>query len=474
MIRLAGLAFLVAAICVCSWRDRFLALCGLLLLSVVSQHPSAPTEIAGIPGLNAWNVALGGVLVAWIVQRRSEPAPPAPLWLGLLAGAYVLMLVAGAARTLLDLDTIVARGELLFPVCNVRTTGDAVKDLIINPCKFILVGYLLYDTCKTSRRAWYAILTVMLLGLAYALLMYKSMKMTVFTGNYEDARRLTDKLIGLHANDLAGLLTMAFWLCVTTALILPGRWRAFGIGAAVLILPAIVGCHSRAAYLANAAIVLVLALVRWRWLLLATPVALLFVVFAFPQISQRLGMGLDSGAATPGAAPNWNEVTAGRTHNIWEPVIAEIGHAPLFGYGRLAIARTGATHEIHEREGYVPTHPHNSYLELLLDGGLMALGVTLALLLGIGHAAFRLVRSRGQPLQELAGALGLIAVVNAMVLGLSSQFLYPKQSLMWLVCAVAITGRVWGVVLSRRRAAPSWATRANPRGAGLPMAPARP
>ncbi|MGE3182087.1 MAG: O-antigen ligase domain-containing protein, partial [Phycisphaerae bacterium] len=72
MIRLSLLWLFIAAICITTWRDRFLALCGLILLSVLSQHPDMPTNIMGIPGLNPWNICFFVIVLSWFTQSHVQ------------------------------------------------------------------------------------------------------------------------------------------------------------------------------------------------------------------------------------------------------------------------------------------------------------------------------------------------------------------------------------------------------------------
>ncbi|MGE3181255.1 MAG: O-antigen ligase family protein, partial [Phycisphaerae bacterium] len=244
-----------------------------------------------------------------------------------------------------------------------------------------------------------------------------------------------------------------FWALVTVALLAGGKARFWLLATAALILPTIVGCHSRAAYIANVAIAFALAVVRWRWMLVGFPVAAAAAILIFPQIASRMGMDLSTSNSAFQQGIDWNEVTAGRTENIWMPVIPEIEKSLFIGHGRLAIGRTAATFEIARRERIVPTHPHNSYLELLLDFGLVGLIIVLLLLASLGWMALQLFRSKfDDPLVQIAGGIGFVAIANVMVLGLTSQFFYPKESLMWLYTASALSVRMWTIQHARRSA----------------------
>lgn len=446
MIRLSLLALFVLFLCVYAWRDWFVSLCGLILLTVLSQHHDMPEGIGGIPGLKVWNMVFAMTVLACIAkERRTLTKLPARLVMMILG--YVGVLVIGGGRALFDLDVIALRSYRY-------TYVSLFFDLIANPLKYVSVGVLMYVGCRSRRRVWLAIQTLLLFGFLHALMMYKTMKGTIFTGNYEDARRMTDKMIGLHANDLAGLLTFCLWGCIILAIKTTGKWRWLAVAAAVAVIPTIVGCHSRSAYLANIVLALTLGVVRWRRLLVLFPAVAFAGVLIFPQIVTRLTMGFDETADVAGGGQDWNAVTAGRTLNLWEPTIGQIMQSPVWGHGRFAIYRSEVYYVILEREGQVPSHPHNSYLEFLLDSGIVGLVMGIGPFVAIGMIALGLFRSSGDPLIEIVGGVALVAVINAMALSMSSNFLYPKESMLWLFGSCGMVLRVWAL----RQGRAAWRT----------------
>ncbi|MDX2199845.1 MAG: O-antigen ligase family protein [Phycisphaerae bacterium] len=446
---LLGLLYLgVVTVCGMAWKDRLLALCGLVLFGTVSQHPEMPTNIGEIPGLNPWNVCMLMIVVAWATHQGPElPAPPP--WMGVLFGGYVLMLIVGAAVALFDMDTIVSRQELLASGRHIRNFEDGLKELFINPLKYLLMGWLIFAGCRDRKQAWQVIATLCILGVAFSLLTYKSLGTNIISGGHNDVRRLLSKLVGLHANDLAGLLTCCFWCCVIVGVVQRGRMRMLGVVGAILILPALVGCQSRAAYYANGLIAVTLAVVRWRWMFIGMPVAVGLVVALFPQIPERLMQGWDAGESAFEEDVDYNDVTAGRTKNIWEPFLEDIQKSPIIGHGRLSIARGTSMFEMIRREGVVPTHPHSSYLELIGDFGVVGLFWTLAMFFCFGFVALRMFLTKEDQLVQIAGGIGFVAVVNVLALGLSSSFFYPKESMSWLLASMALTTRIWSIYRAR-------------------------
>jgi O-antigen ligase len=88
-----------------------------------------------------------------------------------------------------------------------------------------------------------------------------------------------------------------------------------------------------------------------------------------PGAVDRMLYGL-AGPMLPGKIVDDYEVTSGRTL-VWPYVIAKIGEAPIVGYGRLAMNRTGVTDQLMLELDEPFPHPHNMYLETLLDNGIL-------------------------------------------------------------------------------------------------------
>ena len=62
----------VAGLSIYAYRDWFKSLCGALFLMAFLQHPDMPRSIAGIPGLNLWNLLYANILAAWLAARGRE------------------------------------------------------------------------------------------------------------------------------------------------------------------------------------------------------------------------------------------------------------------------------------------------------------------------------------------------------------------------------------------------------------------
>lgn len=432
MIRLSLLILFASSLCILALRRWYIALCGLLFLTVVMQHPSMPPGLLGIQGVSAWNLALLFIVFGWAYNRQFEPpATRPPRWMIVLLGAYfVLVLVAG----------LVAVSELSSFQFGARGwywryhTGGLIADAIVNPLKFAVIGVLFFDGASTRQRVLLGMAAAAGSCVCYAALLFKSIGVRIFTIDYQDARRLTDKLVGLFANDMAELFAFAIWALLLAYALLGIKWqRACLIAAVVLVVPPFVALKSRAGFLAFVVAGLLLGIVRWRRILIVLPIVALLAAVLVPSIGERVLTGVGGAEEI-----DWEEATAGRVTGIWPPVIQQIGRAPFFGHGRFAIVRTECALAIRALEGSVPGHPHNSYLEMLLDGGLLGLGIALSGMAVIAWSAFALVRTRGDPLLSVLGGMALVAVATELAAGVAGSSFFPSQSTAPYVC-------VWGM-----------------------------
>ena len=68
MIRLTLLWMFIAFVGLYAWKDWYKALCGLILLMGVIEHPDMPRTMFGIQGLNPWNILCIMVLMGFFFK----------------------------------------------------------------------------------------------------------------------------------------------------------------------------------------------------------------------------------------------------------------------------------------------------------------------------------------------------------------------------------------------------------------------
>ncbi len=94
----------------------------------------------------------------------------------------------------------------------------------------------------------------------------------------------------------------------------------------------------------------------------------LFWSFFMPfSVKQRIYTGTETGEKMGVKAHLTGDVSAGR-NETWAASMPVVWEHPLFGQGRLAYAKS-----VRAGREYLPSHPHNAYIQCMLDNGMVGL-----------------------------------------------------------------------------------------------------
>jgi O-antigen ligase len=417
-------------------RHWYVALCGLVVLSVFLQFPAMPRSMFGIQGLNPWNAVMLAILAGWAFQGRREPRTlrahmPVPELA--LFGAFSLMLIASGVVAALDVDAV--QGD--YPLH--RTAFGMLIQTIINPLKVLLVGALIYLGANTRKRVVAALSVAVFSVAIYAILMHSTLGILALDPS--EIRFLSDARIGLHPVAIAQTLVFGIWSAVVLAILATTRRVRLGWSACVaLIGPALLSTYSRNGYLSFCSIGIALGVLRWRSLFIWVPLVMLVVQVGLPSVRERSLYGV---ATQPDVEHDFSKISSGRMDKIWPPVIHQIAESPLLGHGRFAILRESCYADIKFGAKVVPSHPHNAYLEVMLDSGLLGLAVCIAIILAILRVGHTLIRVREDPVTMGAGFLALIAVASICIAGLTNGGFYPRQDTLPNLVAIAAACAVY-------------------------------
>ena len=245
--------------------------------------------------------------------------------------------------------------------------------------------------------------------------------------------------MGMHGNNLADFIIVGFPLMLAMALVPRGKYRRWFYLAAVLSLVAATVIYSRTAYaMILLSIIAIVLLTRQYRLILPVVVLVVLVAVMMPGVTERALSGLEGGER--------NVITAGRTDEIWRPVVQEWQQRTtthpwqtLVGYGRFGIMDFQAF-----RNGRMlrVTHSHNMFLDTLVDTGIIGLVFYLGfigyVLAGLLRAFFR--RRRTGSVEELHLSAGLLTSLGCFLgRGLTDSFLLPQltNAYFYLVMAIA-------------------------------------
>ena len=160
-------------------------------------------------------------------------------------------------------------------------------------------------------------------------------------------------------------------------------------------------------------------------------IVLSFTVFT--GVKERATHGFES--------KEYDEISAGRIEGIWKPLFDEYSKNAkkiLIGNGRYAIKVSDSANS-----GYLvgaAGHPHNMYIEQILDAGIPGLIVFVFFYFVLLKRAFRNLRKPSLPrLREYQYAV-IVSLISFLISGLTGRSFFPsdENSFIWIVLGIAI------------------------------------
>ena len=469
MIRFTLLWLFVVTVSVYAWKDWFKALCGLILMMAVIQHPDMPKSLAGIQGLNPWNVVLASTMGAWLVARQREGSQwDIPRHIAVLFVLYMGVAFIAFVRMMLDSDALH------------EPMGYLVGEHLINVFKWVIPGIMLFDGCRTRARFKWAIFSVLALYFLLAVQVIRWVPLEyAMEGDKLQARshKVIAREIGYHRVNMSMMLAGASWaIFVVGATARSWSPRLLLLAASLVVVFGQSLTAGRAGYGTWAVIGLLLCLVRWKRYLFLAPVVAFGLVSFVPGVSERMLTGFseethDSNQLVQEAMNQEEQVqldgsesetdlytvTSGRAF-AWPFVIEKIEENRIVGYGKEAMRRTGLTDYLMEEFGEGFPHPHNAYLELLLDTGYVGFAIVVPFFLLVLYRAFSLFRDSRSPVFVSIGGITCALVLALLVAGMGSQSFYPREGSVGMWAAI---GLMFRVAAERRRALASMTEQTN-------------
>ena len=196
----------------------------------------------------------------------------------------------------------------------------------------------------------------------------------------------------------------------------------------------------------------VLSILRWRRNLIYGPVFVLVIIFLVPAAHERLLQGfteesIDTNirledrmvSAQPG--PDLYTVTSGRVI-AWPLVIEKILESPVLGYGKQAMKREGISMQLITELGESFPHPHNMYLEWLLDNGIIGFLPVIILYLLFIKYSLSLFLDSSYKLYVVTGGFCASLILALLAAGMGSQTFYPREGSLLLWCAIGLMLRL--------------------------------
>lgn len=419
---LVAVSLFACLLCLRDFRNGAVLLC---LIMPIANSYVFPHAMFGITGMNPLNMLLGMTLVMYLMNSLGQKGPS--LLPRFIVWPYLVPLFLGAMLGMRHIDEIPYTFRMASGLPFDSPVG-YVRDYFLKPFQFVLYAMLVaaavYRSEKPEKFITPLLISVWVIALTIVgFVVASGVELSSLSGEY--SRHFLSPL-GMHANDLGRLYAVAYALLLfvwdRSDHMLHKTFLFLSMGVVVM---ALLLTFSRGAFFGFIIVNLIYLFSRRhaKTLLLAAlavPVALVAMPGA---IWYRLQMGFGNGA---------NAISAGRLDDIWIPLMPEFLASPVWGQGLGSIMWSDAM--VSERIHFV-AHPHNAYLQAMMDLGLVGLVLLLGFWIFCWRDFRRLSRDERVPL-ELRGffegaAAGLLAFLIAGMAG-SSLMPVPAQAFLWL------------------------------------------
>lgn len=433
MIAVAGLnaLFLCVSLLGCAFilYDFRIGVVLLIVLMPISGSHVFPHEMLGVTGLNPLNLLLVGTLGSYLLRALFDGSvrgflPRPLLWL------YVVpILVAGVLGTRHVGDIV--PGFYMFEMIAFNDVAGYVRDLAAKPLLIVLFALLVGAAVSRSEKPekFFVPTLISIWMMSFMVIGFVLVQGGVLSEMASSESREFLSALGLHANELGRLYAIAYALLLFTW----AQSEQFGsrlilLASMALVVVALVLTFSRSAF---AALLLVNGLfLLWRRNTRALVFLGLLVAAApwvipdavYERITTGFGGGLDA-------------ISAGRIEGLWLPLLPEVLRSPIYGQGLGSTLWSEAMRTAGGVTVLGVTHPHNAYLQTLLDMGIVGLILLCAYFAHVwtGLRALAVDRALSPALRGFyqGAAAGLASFLIAGVVD-GSLTPKPEQSFLWL------------------------------------------
>jgi len=442
--------------CVFVLRDFRIGVVLLILLMPISSTSVFPRAMLGVTGLNPANLLLAGTLGSYLLQglfdgslRRFMPRPL--LWLYIvpiiIAGALGSRHVADIAPVLYMINTL-----------DFNTAAGYITFRVVNPLMIVafalLVGAAVSKSGKPERFLIPTLIAIWVTGsMVIVFVCLSGITLGELAGS--TSREFLSGL-GMHANEWGRLYVVAYALLLFTW----AESKESGLKIALLasmglVVVALILTFSRGSFLGF--IVVNMLFLLWR----RNAKNLIFfgflaaiALFALPEaVYDRVTTGF-GGKSASDFEGGPDAISAGRVDLIWLPLLPEVLRSPIYGQGLGSIIWSEAMHKGAGVTIAAVGHPHNAYLQALLDMGIVGLILVCAYFAHVwkGFRALSVDPALSHTLRGfyLGAAAGLASLLISYVTD-SSLLPRPEQVFLWLAIGMMYGQRSNGPVHERRR-----------------------
>jgi O-antigen ligase len=401
----------------------------LLLLLPISASSLFPRSLLGITGLNPLNLLVLATLGSYVLHGRLQAAGPLVpqrlIWLYIVpiavAGLIGMSHVHDIPSFFYELESF-----------SVYTERQYLLLYVVRPMVMVAVALLIGAAAARSHKPERFIIAIAVSACLIALV---QLGFVITQGASLGAMATTQarsfyEPLGLHANSLGRLHLFAFALLlfVWAEIKRPGM-KLFLLLSLGLLSMALLLTFSRASI--GGALLVGALFMTWKFnaktLSVALIATLILALVGADALYYRMTHGFDQGA---------DAVSAGRIEGIWLPLLPELAKSPLWGHGLNSIMWSfPMVSDAMARVG----HPHNAYLEGMLDMGIVGLALLLAYYAHVWKG-FRALGSNAWLSPELRGLFqgATAAMVAFFVTGLVGSSLRPEAEAAFLWIAIGL------------------------------------
>ncbi len=402
----------------------------LILFMPISNSYVFPHAILGITGLNPLNLVLMGTLGSCLLHGLSDASLrhflPRPLvWF------YIVPIVAAGLIGSRHVAEIAPAFYVLDLIDFDNATG-YVRDMVVKPLFMVIFALLVGAAVSRSARPEKFLMPMLVSMWAMGLLVIGFVAQSGISISQlasSDSREFLSTL-GLHANDLGRLFVVAYALLlfVWAETKEPG-FRFVLLATMLPVVTALVLTFSRGAFVGF--IVVNALFLIWRR---SVKTLVFFGLLAAIALFALPGAVYDRAAT--GEGEGLNAISAGRVEGLWLPLLPEVLHSPVYGSGLGSMMWSETMRAGGGANVLQATHPHNAYLQALLDMG----GLGLVLMCAYFIHVWRGFRELGRDPQLVPALRGLYQGAAAGLLSLlvsnvtdGSLVPRPEQAFLWLM-----------------------------------------
>lgn len=438
----------------------------ILIMPLSGSSTLFPHEMFGIVGLNPLNLLLGGTFCSYLLHALSGGGmrrflPPPLLWL------YIVPILAAGVVGSRHVHEIAATLLIYYQELDFLDPTSYLQMMVLKPLLMVLFCLLVAAAAAKSARPERFLVpaVVSMCVMATFVPVYVAQSGISLRALAASDERSFLSALGLHANDLGRLYAISYALLLFTWSEARGAWlRTALLAAAVFTAAALVLTFSRGAFVALAVVNVLYVL--WgrsvRTMVVAAVLIVAALMWAPAAVYERL---------TTGEGGGLNAISAGRINGLWLPLLPDVLRHPLFGNGIGSILWSDAMRRGAGAQVLAVTHPHNAYLEALLDTGVVGTVLLCSYFVHVWRRLRALAKDPGvDPLLRglyLGAAAGLAGMLVSDFTD-SSLAPRPEQAFLWLAIGMMYGEYARRAVLARART-PRTAARAAAR--PLPATP---